>query len=61
MDQGILQFEFPIHYKLQNHMALLFRKSGSGGKVWINGKIDIKTREVISKNFGRRQQQQDES
>ncbi len=45
MNQGILQFEFPINYKeLQNHMALLFRKSGSGGKVWINGKMDIKTR-----------------
>jgi hypothetical protein len=66
MDKSILHFEFPIyHKKLQNQMDLLFRKSGIDGKVWFNGKIDIKTGKVISKNFGRieeqQQQQQDES
>ncbi len=59
MDKSILLFEFPIYYKkLQNQMALLFRKSGSDGKVWFNGKIDIKTGNVISKNFGRIEEQQ---
>jgi hypothetical protein len=56
---------FSTHYKeLQNHMVLQFRNSGSRGKVWFNGKINIKTREVISTNIGRiegQQQQQDES
>jgi hypothetical protein len=66
MDKGILHFEFPIYYKkLQNQMALLSRKSGRDGKVWFNGKIEIETGKVISKNFGRieqqQQQQQDES
>jgi hypothetical protein len=45
-------------------MVLQFRNSGSRGKVWFNGKINIKTREVISTNIGRiegQQQQQDES
>jgi hypothetical protein len=62
-DKSILPFEFPIYFKkLQKHMDLLFRKSGSDGRVWFNGKIDIKTREVISPNIGRiGQQQQNES
>ncbi len=54
MDKSILLFEFPMHCnELQNHMDLLFRNSGSDGKVWFNGKIVIKTGKVISKNFGR--------
>jgi hypothetical protein len=65
IDKGndILPFEFSTHYKeLQNHMVLQFRNSGNRGKVWFNGKINIKTREVISTNIGRiEEQQQDES
>jgi hypothetical protein len=52
-----------MHYnEMQNHMDLLFESRGNDGKVWFNVKIDIKKREVISKNFGRiYQQQQGES
>jgi hypothetical protein len=63
MDKGMLHFEFSMHYnEMQNHMDLLFGSKGNDGKVWFNVKIDIKTGEVISKNFGRiYQQQQGES
>jgi hypothetical protein len=65
IDKGndILPFEFSTQYKeLQNHMVLQFQNSGNRGKVWFNGKINIKTREVISTNIGRIEEQvQDES
>jgi hypothetical protein len=57
----IIPFEFRRPFReLRISLAEIFKKTGDCGKVWINGKINIKTREIISFNFGlfsQRQQQ----
>ncbi len=54
----ILPFEFFMPYKkILNYMIPLFQKTGDGGEVWFNGKIDKKTGKVISANPGRIDQQ----
>ena len=57
-DTDILSFEFSVPYKdLQYHMALLFKKKGSSGKVWFSGKINKNTDDLISSKIGSPNQQ----
>lgn len=55
----ILQFEFSMPSEnIRKHMALRRQEIDDDGRVWFNGKIDKKTREVISPSIGRIEQQQ---
>jgi hypothetical protein len=64
VDKGndVLPFEFSMLFRnIRNYMTPLHSRIGDNGEVWFNGKIDIKTGEVIYSNLGRMEQQyQDE-
>jgi hypothetical protein len=50
----ILSFECSLPYKdIQRYTQDLFQKTGGNGRVWFNGKINIKTGMAISSTLGR--------
>jgi predicted secreted protein len=58
-EDNILSFEFPINYKdLQNYMTRSYSNAEDNIKVWFNGRVNLKTGEVISSNLGRRSSSQ---
>jgi hypothetical protein len=53
-EDSILSFEFPINYKdLQNYLTISYSNAEDNIKVWLNGRVNLKTGEVISSNLGR--------
>jgi hypothetical protein len=53
-EESILSFEFPINYKdLQNYLTISYSNAEDNIKVWLNGRVNLKTGEVISSNLGR--------
>lgn len=56
---NILPFEISwIFREIRSYMAPLYSKIGDNGRVWVSGLIDKNTGKVISRNFGRLNQQQ---
>jgi hypothetical protein len=54
-DADVIDFEFSLLYgDIRRYMAPLYKEIGDGGKIWFNGRFDIRAGKVIEAHIGRK-------